>query len=269
MKLVEKLGIAPKAYHYEQSINSLGETVIILDYIDGTSLDNMEIGHDTIVLLAKTVAQLHSTPTTNFTRQMLKKKGFKEILQETKAYIDELAKNNNNNSASLEITSKLNSTYQEIVKNATSFPSPVQLVLGHGDIDPSNVILQEEILKFIDWESLSLIDPALEIAGIFDSFDLSTEHQEIFFQEYLKIRNNSSLRNRTKLIWPVQLFKTFCWAINHVLEIKTGKMHEFFIKEQNLEEHVNYAKKMFYKCKKARIIDENVQWDGDELFSLG
>jgi hypothetical protein len=52
----------------------------------------------------------------------------------------------------------------------------------------------------------------------------------------------------------------------HVYEIGEREMHEAFLKEQNLREHINYAQKMFNKCKKKKIIDKNVSWNASNVF---
>ena len=68
------------------------------------------------------------------------------------------------------------------------------------------------------------------------------------------------------MIQPIQLFNTFCWAIEHVFKIRDREMQEDFIKEQNLQEHTDYAQKMFEKCKKSGILSKNLQWF-DHYFS--
>jgi aminoglycoside phosphotransferase (APT) family kinase protein len=55
LKIVEELGIAPKAFHYESSKDYFGETFIILEYLEGESLENKTIGDETAEELARTV----------------------------------------------------------------------------------------------------------------------------------------------------------------------------------------------------------------------
>ncbi|GAH64477.1 unnamed protein product, partial [marine sediment metagenome] len=121
-------------------------------------------------------------------------------------------------------------------------------------------------LKLIDWEDLGLINPALEIAGTFDAFDLSDRQKEIFLKSYLDVRHDPELGRNIPVFWPFQLFRVFCWAIMHVYEIWEGEMREEFIKEQNLKKHIDYAQKIFSKCKKEGILDKDVRWNASMIF---
>lgn len=116
-------------------------------------------------------------------------------------------------------------------------------VLGHGDICPSNVISSHGKLKLIDWEDLGIIDPALEVAIIFDSFDFHDKEKRVFIDGYLEVRNDSYLKDKISIFIPFELFDEFCWAIMHIYEIGEGEMHEDFLKEQDLKEHIDYAEK--------------------------
>ncbi|MHA2165533.1 MAG: aminoglycoside phosphotransferase family protein [Candidatus Hodarchaeales archaeon] len=264
LKIVENLQIAPVAYHYEAAKHFLGEKFIIIDYVYGVSLDKTVTGFKTVTELGKMIARLHSTLLGEL-RQQLKKKRLKELLQETRRRIDRIIEYRSEKIGNTAVTSVLSGIYQKVSNTQVELILPDQLVLGHGDIAPQNVIIREGKLVLIDWEDLGLIDPALEIAIIFDSFDYSEEQKALFLENYLEIRNDPSLVDRIGMIWSTQLFSVFCWAINHVIKIKDRKMHESFVKEQNLEEHISYTLKMFEKCKKEGLMDECTWQDIEEL----
>jgi thiamine kinase-like enzyme len=139
-------------------------------------------------------------------------------------------------------------------------------VLGHGDIAPQNVIMHSDKLALIDWEDLGLTDAGVEIAVIFDSFDFTEGQKVRFLKEYLNLRKDATIRKRIEAFWPIQLFGVFCWAVMHVFEIGERELHEKFIREQNLQRHINYAGKMFEKCRKEGIFSKEMKWKNREVF---
>lgn len=160
--------------------------------------------------------------------------------------------------------SLLAETFQSFNKKESRFQT--ELCSGHGDIAPQNVITHNGKLTLIDWEDLSLIDPGIEIAVIFESFDFSEKQKELFLREYLKLRKDPLIRRRIRAFWPFQLFGVFCWAVMHVFEIGEEELHEEFIKAQDLKEHINFAKKMFRKCRDEGIFSKNAKWKSSDVF---
>ncbi len=260
LKLVQNLGIAPRAFHYESSRHVLGGSFLILEYFDGISLNKIETNAVLISKLAKMAAEIHSMPIEKSLHEKLRKSDTSEIISLIDQRINYITRKISCYPNNLDLTYILLETNQKIKQMAAEIPPPQCYVLGHGDIAPQNSILHRDELKLIDWEDLGLIDPALELAIIFDSFDFIKDQKAFFLTEYLKYRDDHELRNRVNMVQPIQLFSTFCWAIVHVFRIRDKEMQEDFIKEQNLLEHIDYAQKMFEKCKKCGILDKNLQW---------
>ena len=268
LRVVEHLGIAPKVFHLETSREYLGETFIILEYLEGKSLEELrKIDENTLKELGRIVAQLHSTRIEDIERRLEKIGSSKtDILNEIRGRIGYIkTKRKGYFKEKGEFENILTDSYRKLQQ--LRFDKKPYYVLGHGDIAPQNVIISvEEGLKMIDWEDLGLIDPAYEIAIIFNSFDFSDRQKELFLEEYSKDKKYPELRKRIPLFLLLHLFCDFCWAIMHVYEIGEGEMHESFLKEQDLKEHIDYAKKMFQKCKKEGIINKNVRWDISKIF---
>lgn len=267
LRIVEPLEIAPKVYHFEPSKKYLGETFIILEYLEGKPLDKYGKTGDAIVRkLAKVTADLHNTDFKGIEWDMKKKRSSKTyILKEIKRRIDYIkGKRKKYFPQKREFENALAGSYRKL--QSLRFPKKSRYVLGHGDIAPQNVILSRGRLRLIDWEDMDLIDPALEIAIIYDSFDFSDGQKEAFLQEYLKARKEPELERRIQLFWPFQLFGVFCWSIMHVYEIGEEEMHGDFLKEQNLKEHIAYAHRMFQKCRKEGIVGRDLKWHVSEVF---
>lgn len=267
LKVVEPLGIAPRAFHFEPSKDYLDEAFFILEYLEGTSLDKCgEIDECIVTSLARVVAYLHSTNVGNLREELRRSRSSKtDILREIRKRISYIeAKRRKYFGEKGNSENILAVSYGRLEE--LRFEEEPCYVLGHGDIAPQNVILSEGELKLIDWEDLGLIDPALEIAVIFDSFDFSDRQEELFLKEYEALRSDAGLRKRISIYWLFQLFGVFCWAIMHVYEIGEREMHEEFLREQDLRGHISYAQKMFNKCQREGIIDKKAVWNPSEVF---
>ncbi|MCW4020202.1 MAG: aminoglycoside phosphotransferase family protein [Candidatus Bathyarchaeota archaeon] len=267
LKLVEPLDIAPKAFHFEPSKEFLGETFIILEYLEGKSLNECgKINDATVKELGRIVARLHSTNIEAIKKHLRKSRSSKKgMLNSIRGRIDHIKTKRNPYFKEKGAFEKvLASSFRKL--QGMKFSGIPCEVLGHGDMDPQNVISSGEKLRMIDWEDLGRVDPAWEIASIFDAFDFSDSQKELFLNAYSQIRKDPELRKRIQSFWPLQLFGVFCWAIMHVYEIGEGEIHESFLKEQDLKEHIDYAHKMFRKCKNEKIIDENAEWNVAEIF---
>ena len=269
LRIVEHLRIAPKVFHFEASKKYLGDPFVILEYLEGKSLEECRrLDENTLRKLGRIVAQLHSTNVDDIKEHLEKIGSSKtDILNEVCWRIDYIkAKRKIYFGEKREFEDILTNSYRKLQK--LKFDKKPYYVLGHGDIAPQNVIRSAEgkELKLIDWEDMGLIDPAYEIAIIFNSFDFSNRQKELFLEEYSKDKKYPELKKRIPLFLLLHLFCDFCWAIMHVYKIGEGEMHESFLKEQDLREHIAFAKKMFRKCKKEGIIDKDARWDFSRIF---
>jgi thiamine kinase-like enzyme len=266
LKIVEKLGIAPKAFHYESSKDYFGETFIVLEYLEGESLENKAISDEITEELARTVARLHSTSVGHMRKRLRKNKSSRRaMLYSIKQRIDYINVRRKRYFLAEDWFSIL---LAETLHGFNEWKISVEpnYVLGHGDIAPQNVIMHDGKLVLIDWEDLGLIDAGVEIAMIFDSFDFSEKQKGLFLKEYLNSRKDPTIRRRIRAFWPIQLFSVFCWAVMHVFEIGEGEFHERFIQEQDLQGHVDYAKKMFNKCRDEGIFSKEIRWKSSDVF---
>lgn len=64
------------------------------------------------------------------------------------------------------------------------------------DMNPSNIVWKNKKPRIFDWETASVGDPAMEIARIFDSWNLNERQKDLFMREYggdnqLKLRINT------------------------------------------------------------------------------
>lgn len=171
LKIVEKLGIAPKAFHYESSEDYFGETFIVLEYLEGESLENKEISDEITEELARTVARLHNTSVGHIEKRLRKTMSSKRaMLYRIKQRIDHI---NVRRKRYFPAENRFGILLAKTLRgfNKWKISAEPNYVLGHGDIAPQNVIMHDGKLVLIDWEDLGLADAGVEIAIIFDSFD--------------------------------------------------------------------------------------------------
>jgi thiamine kinase-like enzyme len=266
LKIVEELGIAPRVFHYESSKDYFGETFIVLEYLEGESLENKKLSDKIMRELAGTVASLHNTSINHMRKRLRKNKSSRgAILGRIKQRIDCVNVKRNKYFPTEDLFSTLLAkTFHGFCERKISIEP--NYVLGHGDIAPQNVIMHDGKLVLIDWEDLGLIDAGVEIAIIFDSFDFSERQKRLFLKEYLNSRKDPTIRRRIKAFWPIQLFGVFCWAVMHVFEIGEEELHERFIQEQDLQRHVDYARKMFEKCRDEGVFSKETKWKSSDVF---
>lgn len=68
--------------------------------------------------------------------------------------------------ADAEIGKAVESLLSEIKKIQGSFRDVQYLSLIHGDLHNGNILVDEDIVRYVDWEESRLGDPALDVAGI-------------------------------------------------------------------------------------------------------
>ena len=146
---------------------------------------------------------------------------------------------------------------------------PNKCCLIHGDICEQNILVNNNKFLLIDWESVSLSDPAAEITKIFEAFGrikFSDEQRQLFLKTYLKIRSDGTLKQRIQTFIPLIRYEQFIWAIMHVFEIGEKDMYASFVNNKNLKEHLEFAEETFNLCKGTGIFDKNLEWSAKMVF---
>lgn len=93
LKAVSHLGISPRVFHYEPSKEYVGETFIILEYLEGNPLDQRKrTDYTTIRMLGNVVARLHNSEVKGLKEQLKKhdssKTGLLNEIQRRMDYIN-------------------------------------------------------------------------------------------------------------------------------------------------------------------------------------
>lgn len=248
LKALDGYNIAPKVFVKDTSKKLIPQDFLIIEYFDGTDLKNKRLSVKMIRDLAQLTATLHSISDTKLSK-------VKPSYQEVKVNIERLIKRTAKHGGKSD--SKF--LFQNLIHLSTTGPQN-KLAVVHGDICDSNLVYdQQSQLRFIDFESCGLSDPAYDIADIFTGFGktFSEKHQELFYEEYFQHRKDPTLKRRVEVFIPLKLFETLCWAVMHVYEIQQGIVSKEIQKTHPLHEHIDYANLFLNKCKKTGIISQS------------
>lgn len=249
LKYLEKYQIAPIPYVKDTSKNIIPQDYLIIEFFPGQDLRKIRLSSRMIKDLAKLTATLHSIPVIKNIPT------FRRTYSGVKTNIGKL----------IRLTKKYGG------KNESSFLSKsISLLktngpqnkasISHGDICEQNLIYDtDNNLKFIDFESCGISDPAYDIADIFTGFGkkFTKEHQDLFYSEYLKQRKDETLKKRVKVFIPLKMFETFCWSVMHVYEIKAGIVSKDIQEKEPIQHHIDYALKCLKECKKLGLVSNN------------
>ena len=167
---------------------------------------------------------------------------------EIREYIKKIERYTKNDSRFISLSRDLLSKINRLnVKDGFS------LGIIHRDICPQNIVKTKKGVRLIDWEDLSLSDPAKDIAHII--IELKYEKNlKIFFKEYFKHKKDDGIIERAnvyiKSIWAVW----FLWELVRTFEIINKELPKEYLQKTSAESHFHEVKKNFKMCLKLGII---------------
>lgn len=267
LKAVESLHIAPKVFILDNSKIHINESFLIMEYIEGVSLDEEKLNTKLIKKLAELVADVHSLKVDKNLQK--ERPTYNSWILTIKERIDYIKKQRSKYFKEDIFNKLLDETLSKVSLIAKNAKYKNIFCIGHGDICQQNIIIHKGKLKLIDWESLGLRDPASDIVYIFcEGFriNFTKGQEEEFLKEYLRVRPDKSLQERLEIFRPIVQFEQFVWAVMHVFEIGEKEMHKHFLERKNIQEHITYAKYCFDKCIKSGVIDKKWSKIKSEIF---
>jgi thiamine kinase-like enzyme len=258
LKITEELNVGPKAFLLDESRKVFDSEFIILEYLEGTSLDKIKykIGPSLMKKVAYLCSSIHNIPIKGRIKQLEKdEETYRELLKNILSRLDKVNKLWKNKFA-LEILTEGHNHLKNLVQK---YKIKHPLVLAHGDICEQNIIRTKKGLRLIDFESLGLTEPAAEIAYILTQFgekELTPKNQEEFLRTYLKQRKDPTLIKRLKVYIPLKNFSDLLWAIEHVLKIKNKLLHNAYLEKNDIKQDIKYVKKVFKRCLNDKTISQ-------------
>ena len=259
LKLVEKLGIAPKSWILDESRKIFDSDFIILDYLEGKELGKLQysLNREIIKKIVGLCIKFHSMPIKGVLLKLPKYEvNYEYLLDNTyKKYLS-LTKM----ASDKKFIEMIKENYDNLRSKCGVNKQKHPLVFAHGDIQEHNIIVHKGKFRLIDYEGVELTDPASEIAYIFTQFssrkEFNEKQREIFLNEYLKHRKDPTLRERVKVFMPMKNFLDLLWAVGQALKIKHRLMHSSYLTKDALRDAVEYAQMVFGRCIRDGTIDK-------------
>jgi thiamine kinase-like enzyme len=213
--------------------NFLGRQILVIEYINGASLDKKRLIDYTKSIAVK-IKELHQL---KIDAQIFDKVNFSsystywDFIKEIQAYVSEKIKKLeriNLNNRGLKTLEKIVNKSNLRVEEKRRFFSGSNFSFCHKDFKPKNIVLDSKNrLRLIDWEYANICDPAFDIASFFRATNLSFSNKSSFTEEYGNI--NSNFTERVESYLEYGLAPSLLWHIDRLFNSAYG-----FNKEKNL-----------------------------------
>ncbi len=258
LKIVEKLNISPKAFFYDDTTKFFDNDFLVIEYIEGESLDKIDYVLDEKLLtkLARLLSKIHSIK-------------INRALQKLSVNTSDFSGKFNDIKSEFEIIKKyiLDKDFIKIIDDALEnlkakidLEKKFEKVLSQNDFCEQNIIFHKGEYKLIDFESLGLTSAEAEISSIFTEFgrEFDENQRDIFLHEYCKRagKNVDDFKEAFLTFRPLNLIHAFLWAVAHIKRIQNGEFSEEFVISNDIEEDKKYAIKTFERCLESGIIDQ-------------
>jgi thiamine kinase-like enzyme len=257
LKVLNRYGVAPRAYTMEPSNDKLGLPFMITEYVEGRHIDRID---DSLVgMLASEIARINSIRVNEEAYSMLHRIERKEdLLSEINKKMDHIGQ--------LLSKSKEGRMVIDGLSDAFAVVSGIDIGKGaaaitHTDIATPNIIVSSQGIRLIDWESVCISDPAYGISCMIDREGMDSSQLSLFLNGYFKIREDETIPGRLKAFRMIRAFDRLCWAVWESFDIKSGAAKEsLFHDSRNPSNYINMAKRKFAECKSLGIVPADERW---------
>ena len=265
LRALAGLGIAPAAFHLDESKVSFGETSLVVEYFEGRPLSELEEGGvsvESAAKLAHVVAAVHSIDERKLAIQLpVRGISYESWFARMRKDIDYVRQNRKSRSLGAGFDELLRDSLDRLQMPAESAPPNVSAP-GHGDVCAQNVIVDDDgVMRLIDWENFGSWDPAAEIAKVFEAFgmDFPVDRESEFLSVYTSLRQDQTLRERLRVFRPIVRLEQLTWGIRHVFEIANGEMNKAFVEATKMSEHLAFVDSCLTRLVKTGLIDLNLE----------
>jgi thiamine kinase-like enzyme len=208
LKMLEPLGIAPRAYFIDCKGQFLEQHFIIVDFLEGDTLGNLEKAN--ILALADTLKKLHSSFTFDRPGNTLPPSDdlpyaceiFHEFANGEDKQIEKYA--------DLPGIEKIVEPFRRIkarlgvwFRERDCFDGCTKFSLCHADLKRENILQSKEKILLIDWECAGSDIPETDIGRLFSGCQFTQEQEELFLARYYPGEPGSVMRDRIATVRTV------------------------------------------------------------------
>lgn len=255
LKRLEHLNIAPKPLFLDTSKKFFKDKFAIFSYIDGESLNKLKNSMYSPYYgkLAQKLSNLHKlninflNKAHSFDKHLVRiEKTIKQLRRDLKEF---------NNTEKIE---GLFDIYHETLKNKLKQYKPV-LTFCHGDVCLPNTLFNKNDFFLIDWELSGRLDPALELSYHFCEFAYTEKQKEMFLKEYLKIRQDKTLKKRMEFTDFFVAFSNYFDIIHTCFNIAKKRGHKDYLESANFEEYWKWGNYYLTLVCKLNMFDKGFE----------
>ena len=195
-KAAHAADLAPEVVHSEPG-------VLVLRFVEGKALEAADL-HDTKTLeeAVGLVRRLHDDGLKHLTGPVLSFWVF-HVLRSYAAYLRANASSHSD---------KLNSLLEQ-AEQLEALVGPVQLVLGHNDLLPANILKGADRSWLIDWEYGGLNSPLFDLGGLATNSNLPREGEEQMLRSYFGAPPDADMWRSYSAMKCASLLRETMWSM--------------------------------------------------------
>ncbi|UWR10441.1 choline kinase family protein [Sulfitobacter mediterraneus] len=189
-------GVSPAVHHFEQG-------VMVLDFVDAAPLAADDL-HDPALLVevTKMIRAMHNDVEAQVTGPVLSFHVF-HILRSYAAFLDA------NGSSHCPLLPEL-MTHADQLQRAVG---KIDLVLGHNDLLPANILRGADRLWLIDWEYGGFNTPLFDLGGLATNAGLEPEAEALMLRSYFDADPDADLMHRYGAMKCASLLRETMWSM--------------------------------------------------------
>jgi thiamine kinase-like enzyme len=210
--------MTPKVIAFDKK--TFGHPTILLEFIDGGTIENKPWTDRISREVARTLAKIHSIKISDKIKTLLKTTQPKVPIS-LNAYDKWLSKLKDKN-----VAKRLIKIVNKAIK---AKPKDFNPAICHGDFKPFNIINSKRGLKIIDWECTDAEDPAIDFAQLFWAADSSNppskRQRKIILSEYKKFRpEKNNFEERINWYYSNKDVLETLWSIRYYIYLYGHKL---------------------------------------------